>query len=155
MKGAETAVKWKEVKGHAGKLSGKTCKGSKVRVMPRTLRGKGDERTGRGARWPAVSRQRVNPATGRDRAAGQSPVGLTFRYKAARPMPPTMRRTCADHTPTMRRPCSDHAHTFCTGPTFIRGEGFADWLRRFPRIFVAFPRSVQKRVQKQVFLGGA
>ena len=43
MKGAEAAVKWKEVKGHA-----------------RKLRGKGDERTGRGARWPAVSRQRVN-----------------------------------------------------------------------------------------------
>ena len=39
MKGAEAAVKWKEVKGHA-----------------RKLRGKGDERTGRGARWPAVSR---------------------------------------------------------------------------------------------------
>ena len=90
------------------------------------------ERAGQGARWPAVSRQRVNPATGRDRAAGQSPVGLTFRYKAARPMPPTMRRTCADHAPTMRRPCSDHAHTFCTGPTLIRGKGFADWLRRFP-----------------------
>ena len=33
----------------------------------------------------------VNPATGRDRAAGHSPLGLTFRYKAARPMPPTMR----------------------------------------------------------------
>ena len=47
MKGAEAAVKWKEVKGHE-----------------RKLRGKGDERTGRGARWPAVSRQRVNPATG-------------------------------------------------------------------------------------------
>ena len=46
MKGAEAAVKWKEVKGHE-----------------RKLRGKGDERTGRGARWPAVSRQRVNPAT--------------------------------------------------------------------------------------------
>ena len=26
--------------------------------------GKGKERTGRGARWPAVPRQRVNPATG-------------------------------------------------------------------------------------------
>ena len=48
------------------------------------------ERAGQGARWPAVSRQRVNPATGRDRAAGQA-AGLTFRYKAARPMPPTMR----------------------------------------------------------------
>ena len=55
------------------------------------LGGKGNQRTGRGARWPAVSRQRVNPATGRDRAAGQSPVGLTFRYKAVRPMPPTMK----------------------------------------------------------------
>ena len=42
MKGAEAAVKWKEVKGHE-----------------RKLRGKGDERTGRGARWPAVSRQRL------------------------------------------------------------------------------------------------
>ena len=39
--------------------------------------------------------KRLNPATGRDRAAGQSPVGLTFRYKAARPMPPTMLRPCA------------------------------------------------------------
>ena len=38
MKGAETAVKWKEVKGHARKLSGKTCKGSKVRIIPRTSR---------------------------------------------------------------------------------------------------------------------
>ena len=103
MKGAEAAVKWKEVKGHE-----------------RKLRGKGDERTGRGARWPAVSRQRVNPATGRDRAAGQSPLGLTFRYKAARPMPPTM-----------SGPCSDHAGTFWAGPSLIRGEGFADWFRRF------------------------
>ena len=96
MKGAEAAVKWKEVKGHA-----------------RKLRGKGDERTGRGARWPAVSRQRVNPATGRDRAAGQSPLGLTFR------------------SPTMRRPCAEHAHTFYAGPSLIRGEGFAYWFRRF------------------------
>ena len=32
MKGAETAVKWKEAKGHARKLSGKTCKGSKVQT---------------------------------------------------------------------------------------------------------------------------
>ena len=38
MKGAEAAVKWKEVKGHARKLSGKTCKGSKVRIVPRTSR---------------------------------------------------------------------------------------------------------------------
>ena len=38
MKGAETAVKWKEVKGHARKLSGKTCKGSKVQIIPRTNR---------------------------------------------------------------------------------------------------------------------
>ena len=45
-----------------------------------------------------TGRQPLNPATGRDRAAGQSPVGLTFRYKAARPMPPTMRRTCAAKT---------------------------------------------------------
>ena len=84
--------------------------------------------------------KRLNPATGRDRAAGQSPVGLTFRYKAARPMPPTMRRTCAEH-----------AHTFYAGPSLIRGEGFTDWFKRFPRIFVASPRSVQKRV----FLGSA
>ena len=70
MKGAEAAVKWKEMKGHA-----------------RKLRGKGDERTGRGVRWPVVSRQRVNPATGRDRAAGQSPLGLTH---------------AADHERTMR-----------------------------------------------------
>ena len=102
------------------------------------------ERAGQGARWPAVSRQRVNPATGRDRAAGQSPVGLTFRYKAARPMPPTM-----------RRPCAEHAQTFYAGPSLIRGEGFADWFRRFPRIFVASPRSAQNRVQKRAFLGGA
>ena len=98
------------------------------------------ERAGQGARWPAVSRQRVNPATGRDRAAGQSPLGLTFRYKAARPMPPTM-----------SGPCSDHAGTFWAGPSLIRGEGFADWFRRFSRIFVAPPRSAQKRA----FLGGA
>ena len=57
-----------------------------------------------------------SPATGRDRAAGQSPLGLTFRYKAARPMPPTMRRTC----------------TYVFGWAFLmRGEGFADWFRRF------------------------
>ena len=87
-----------------------------------------------------TGRQPLNPATGRDRAAGHSPLGLTFRYKAARPMPPTMRRTCAEH-----------AHTFYAEPSLIRGEGFADWFRRFPRIFVASPRSVQKRV----FLGGA
>ena len=74
------------------------------------------ERAGQGARWPAVSRQRVNPATGRDRAAGQSPFGLTFRYKAARPMPPTMRVRCG----------------YVLGWAFlIRGEGFADWFRRF------------------------
>ena len=86
------------------------------------------ERAGQGARWPAVSRQRVNPATGRDRAAGQSPVGLTFRYKAARPMPPTMRRPCAEHAQNMRRTC---AYVYA-GPSLIRGEGFADWFRRFP-----------------------
>ena len=107
---------------HARKLSGKTCKGSEEQIIPTTHRTwrKGKERTGRGARWPAVSRQRVNPATGRDRAAGQSPLGLTFRYKAARPMPPTM-----------SGPCSDHAGTFWAGPSLIRGEGFADWFRRF------------------------
>ena len=88
--------------------------------------------------------KRLNPATGRDRAAGQSPLGLTFRYKAARPMPPTMRRTCAEH-----------AHTFYAGPSLIRGEGFADWFRRFPRIFEASPCSAQSRVQKRAFLGGA
>ena len=38
MKGAETAVKWKEVKGHARKLSGKTCKGSEVQIIPKTNR---------------------------------------------------------------------------------------------------------------------
>ena len=86
----------------------------------------------------------LNPATGRDRAAGPSPLGLTFRYKAARPMPPTMRRTCAEH-----------AHTFYAGPSLIRGEGFADWFRRLPSIFVASPRSAQNRVQKRAFLGGA
>ena len=75
MKGAEAAVKWKEVQGHA-----------------RKLRGKGDERTGRGARWPAVSRQRVNPATGRDRAAGQSPQDLP---SGRRPRAPC-RRPCAE-----------------------------------------------------------
>ena len=37
-KGAETAVKWKEVKGHARKLSGKTCKGSEVQITPTTHR---------------------------------------------------------------------------------------------------------------------
>ena len=60
------------------------------------------ERAGQGARWPAVSRQRVNPATGR------------------RPMPPTMRRKCAEHE-----------QNFCAGPALIRGEGFADWFKRF------------------------
>ena len=34
----ETAVKWKEVKGHARKLSGKTCKESEVQIIPRTNR---------------------------------------------------------------------------------------------------------------------
>ena len=91
------------------------------------------ERAGQGARWPAVSRQRVNPATGRDRAAGHSPVGLTFRYKAARPMPPTMRRTCAEH-----------AHTFYAGPSLIRGEGFADWFRRFCSISPQHPKTSPK-----------
>ena len=38
MKGAETAVTWKEVKGHARKLLGKTCKGSKVQIIPRINR---------------------------------------------------------------------------------------------------------------------
>ena len=38
MKGAETAVKWKEVKGHARKLSGKTCKESEVQIIPRSNR---------------------------------------------------------------------------------------------------------------------
>ena len=38
MKGAESAVKWKEVQGHARQLSGKTCKGSKVQIIPRTNR---------------------------------------------------------------------------------------------------------------------
>ena len=87
-----------------------------------------------------MSRQRVNPATGRDRAAGQRWLALTFRYKAARPMPPTMHRTCAEH-----------AHTFNAGPSLIRGEGFADWFRRFPKIFVAPP---QKRVQKTSIFRG-
>ena len=73
MKGAETAVKWKEAKGHARKLSGKTCKGKFK--SSRELTGL-NERTGRGAWWPAVSRQRVNPATGRHRAADPSPQGL-------------------------------------------------------------------------------
>ena len=36
MKGAETAVK--EVKGHARKLSGKTCKESEVQIIPRINR---------------------------------------------------------------------------------------------------------------------
>ena len=36
MKGAETAVKWKEVRGHARKLSGKTCKESEI--IPRSNR---------------------------------------------------------------------------------------------------------------------
>ena len=62
------------------------------------------------------------------------PAGLTFRYKAACPMPPTM-----------KGPCAHHAHTFCAGPALIRGEEFADWFRRFSRIFVASPRRVTKR----------
>ena len=91
------------------------------------------ERAGQGARWPAVSRQRVNPATGRDRAAGQSPLGLTFKYKAARPMPPTMRRTCA--------------YVLCWAFPYKRQR-----IRELVlAIFVASPRGVQKRA----FLGGA
>ena len=39
-----------------------------------------------------TGRQPLNPATGRDRAAGQSPLGLTFRYKAARPMRSAQKR---------------------------------------------------------------
>ena len=46
--------------------------------------------------------------------------------------------------PTMRRTCAEHAHTFYAGPSLIRGEGFADWFRRFPRIFVASPKPSQK-----------
>ena len=38
MKGAETAVKWKEVKGYARKLPGKTCKESEVQIIPRSNR---------------------------------------------------------------------------------------------------------------------
>ena len=73
-----------------------------------------------------MSRQRVNPATGRDRAAGQSPLGLTFRYKAARPMPPTMRVRCG----------------YVLGWAFlIRGEGFADWFRRFCSISLQRPKT--------------
>ena len=52
--------------------------------------------------------------------------------------------------PTMKGPCADHAHAFCAGPALIRGEGFADWFRRFSRIFVASPR----RVTKRALLGG-
>ena len=79
-----------------------------------------------------MSRQRVNPA---DVIRPQAkPAGLTFRYKAVRPMPPTM-----------QGPCADHVYTFCAGPALIRGEGFADWFRRFSRICVASPRRVTKR----------
>ena len=67
-----------------------------------------------------MSRQPLNPATGRDRAAGQSPLGLTFRYKAA------------------------HAGTFWAGPFLIRGEGFADWFRRFCSISPQHPKTSPK-----------
>ena len=57
--------------GHAGK----TCKEVKFKSREATgSKGKGmKEREGQGDRWPAVSRQRANPHTGRDRAAGLSP----------------------------------------------------------------------------------
>ena len=62
--------------------------------MPGNLEGK-EMKEREGVPGGRLSRQRVNPATGRDRAAGHSPLGLTFKYKAARPMPPTMRGPCA------------------------------------------------------------
>ena len=69
MKGAETAVKCKEVKGYARKLSGKTCKGSEVPIIPKTNRIWRERKSKNGKGWwPAVSR----PPTGRDRAAGQA-----------------------------------------------------------------------------------
>ena len=47
---------------HARKLSGKTCKGSEEQIIPTTHRTWRERKgkNGRGARWPAVSRQRVN-----------------------------------------------------------------------------------------------
>ena len=68
----------------------------------------------RAAEDPAIH---GDPATGRDRAAGQARRAW---YKAVRPMPPTM-----------KGPCADHEHTFCAGPALIRGEGFADWFSDF------------------------
>ena len=62
MKGAETAVKWKEAPGNCQGRHAKEVKFKSSRELT-GLRGKGNERTGKGARWPAVSRQRVNPDT--------------------------------------------------------------------------------------------
>ena len=58
MKGADTDMKRKEVKGNARKLSdmqGRHAKEAKFKSR--------ELNKGQGARWPAVSRQRVNPAT--------------------------------------------------------------------------------------------
>ena len=65
MKGAETDMKRKEVKGNARK--GRHAKEAKFTSRKLTgIQGKEiQEREGRVARWPAVSRQRVNPGAHR------------------------------------------------------------------------------------------
>ena len=65
MKGAEAEMKRKEVKGNARKGNAKEAKQSSQREFKEK---EIQEREGQGAQWPAVARQRVNPATGRDRA---------------------------------------------------------------------------------------
>ena len=67
------------------------------------LRGKGDERTGRGVRWAAVSCQRVNPATVRDIAEGLGPQGLPSGIRLSAPC---------------RRPTADHVPNFCAAPSW-------------------------------------
>ena len=87
------------------------------------------ERAGQGARWPAASRQRVNPQRGasdpvvRDTAEGLGPEGLPSGIRPA--------ALCRGPLPTMR-------YTFAlrqAGPALIRGEGFPDLLRRFLAAF--------------------
>ena len=62
-------MKRKEVKGNPKKLPDMTRKGNEIRELA-AIQGKGNDRTKRAGR--PVLRQRVNPATGRDRAAGQA-----------------------------------------------------------------------------------
>ena len=81
MKGAETEMKRKEVKGNARKLSDMQGRhATEVKFKSRELtgiKGKGNERTGRA--WPAVLRQRVNPASPCNFAPRGACLGFAFR----------------------------------------------------------------------------